>query len=29
MCKHYTTLAVENGYNKKKIEETIAALKKR
>ena len=26
MCKYYTTQAVENGYNKKKIEETIAAL---
>lgn len=29
MCKHYTAKAVENGYSKKKIEETIAALKKR
>ena len=29
MSKHYTALAVENGYSKKKIEETIAALKKR
>lgn len=29
MCKHYTAQAVENGYNKKKIEETISALKKR
>ena len=29
MSKHYTDLAVANGYNKKKIEETIAALKKR
>lgn len=29
MCKYYTAQAVENGYNKKKIEETIAALKKR
>ena len=29
MCKHYTTQAVENGYSKKKIEDTIAALKKR
>ena len=29
MCKHYTTQAVENGYSKKKIEETIAVLKKR
>ena len=29
MSKHYTNLAVENGYNKKKIEETISALKKR
>ena len=29
MSKHYTAKAVENGYSKKKIEETIAALKKR
>ena len=29
MSKHYTTLAVDNGYSKKKIEETISALKKR
>lgn len=29
MSKHYTTLAVENGYSKKKIEDTISALKKR
>ena len=29
MSKHYAAKAVENGYNKKKIEETIAALKKR
>ncbi len=29
MCQHYTNLAVENGYSKKKIEETISALKKR
>lgn len=29
MCRHYTTQAVENGYSKQKIEETIAALKKR
>ena len=29
MCKYYTDQAVANGYSKKKIEETIAALKKR
>lgn len=29
MGKHYTKLAVENGYSQKKIEETIATLKKR
>lgn len=29
LCKHYTDLAVENGYSKNKIEETIATLKKR
>lgn len=29
MCKQYTAKAVENGYSKKKIEETITALKKR
>jgi len=29
MCNYYTKLAVENGYSKKKIEETIATLKKR
>lgn len=29
MSKHYTAKAVENGYSKKKIEETVAALKKR
>ena len=29
MSKHYAAKAVENGYSKKKIEETIAALKKR
>ena len=29
MSKHYTTLAVENGYSKKKLEDTISALKKR
>lgn len=29
MCKHYTKLAVDNGYNQKKIEDTISALKKR
>lgn len=29
MSKHYTKLAVENGYNEKKITDTISALKKR
>ena len=29
MCDYYTKQAVENGYNKKKIEETIETLKKR
>ena len=29
MCNYYTNQAVENGYSKKKIEETIATLKKR
>lgn len=29
MTKYYTEQAVENGYNRKKIEETIATLKKR
>lgn len=29
MYKSYTDKAVENGYSKKKIEETVAALKKR
>lgn len=29
MCKHYTRLAVENGYSEKKINETIDALKKK
>lgn len=29
MCRHYTTLAVDNGYSQKKIEDTISALKKR
>ena len=29
MCSYYTNQAVENGYNKKKIEETVATLKKR
>lgn len=29
MCKHYTNLAVENGYSQKKIDETISTLKKR
>ncbi len=29
MSRHYTNLAVENGYSQKKIEETIATLKKR
>ncbi len=29
MTKYYTDQAVENGYNRKKIEETIATLKKR
>ena len=29
MSKYYTKLAVENGYSQKKIEETIATLKKR
>ena len=29
MSKHYAAKAVENGYSKKKIEETIAALEKR
>ena len=29
MYRHYTQLAVENGYNQKKIEETVTTLKKR
>ena len=29
LCSYYTNLAVENGYSKNKIEETIATLKKR
>ena len=29
MCRHYTNLAVENGYSKNKIESTIDTLKKR
>jgi len=29
MCNYYTNQAVENGYSKNKIEETIATLKKR
>lgn len=29
MCKLYTDLAVENGYSKSKIEQTVSALKKR
>jgi len=29
MCNYYTNLAVENGYSKKKIEETVVTLKKR
>ena len=29
MCRHYTNLAVENGYSKSKIESTIDTLKKR
>ena len=29
MSKYYTDQAVENGYSQKKIEETIATLKKR
>lgn len=29
MQKHYTELAVENGYNQKKITDTISALKKK
>lgn len=29
MQKHYTKLAVENGYSEKKITETVSALKKR
>lgn len=29
MCDYYTKQAVEHGYSKKKIEETIATLKKR
>lgn len=29
MYSHYTTLAVENGYNKDKITQTVDALKKR
>lgn len=29
LCKYYTDLAVENGYSRNKIEETIAVLKKR
>lgn len=29
MSKHYTKLAVENGYSEKKITDTISALKKR
>lgn len=29
MCSYYTRLAVENGYSQKKIEETVATLKKR
>lgn len=29
MCNYYTKQAVENGYNQKKIEETISTLKKR
>lgn len=28
MYKHYTDLAVENGYSKEKIEKTVSALKK-
>lgn len=29
LCNYYTNLAVENGYNKKKIEETIFTLKRK
>jgi len=29
MCNYYTNQAVENGYSRKKIEETISTLKKR
>lgn len=29
MCKYYTEQAVENGYSRKKIEETVSVLKKR
>lgn len=29
MCAYYTNLAVDNGYSKKKIEETVAMLKKK
>ena len=29
MCSYYTNQAVENGYSKKKIEETIAVLRKK
>jgi len=29
MCKYYTDLAAENGYSRKKIEDTIYTLKKR
>jgi len=29
MSRHYTKLAVENGYSQKKIEDTVSALKKR
>lgn len=29
MCAYYTNLAVDNGYSKKKIEETVAVLKKK
>ena len=29
LCRYYTEQAVENGYSKTKIEDTIATLKKR
>ena len=29
MCSYYTNQAVDNGYSKKKIEETVAVLRKK